>query len=68
VAADLEAPPSDDEWAPGLLALKGGDLAGEVEALRAAVPDADLERLSLEALLGRNGFFGEKEILAVRGA
>jgi 16S rRNA (guanine527-N7)-methyltransferase len=68
VAADLEAPSSDDEWAPGLLALKGGDLAGEVEALRAAAPDADLERLSLEALLGRNGFFGEKEILAVRGA
>ena len=68
VAVDLEAPPGDDDWAPGLLALKGGDLADEVEALRAAAPDADLERLSLEALLGRNGFFGAKEIVAVRGA
>ena len=67
VAVGLETPP-DDDWAPGLLALKGGDLSGEIDGLRAADPDADVERLALEALLGRNGFFGEKEIVAVREA
>lgn len=57
----------EDEWPPGLLALKGGDLREEIEALRTADPDVDVDRLSLESLLGRNGFFGEKEIVAVRG-
>ena len=57
---------NDDAWPPGLLALKGGDLSDEVAALRAADPDAGVERHSLHDLLGRNGFFGEKEIVAVR--
>ncbi|MEF8796315.1 MAG: RsmG family class I SAM-dependent methyltransferase [Salinivenus sp.] len=65
VAVPLDGPPAEDEWAPGLLALKGGDLRAEVEALHAADPDAQLERESLQLLLGRNGFFGEKELLLV---
>ena len=66
VAVDLEAPPREDEWQQGLLALKGGDLSDEVAALRDADSGAELEQTSLEALLGRNGFFEEKEIVAVR--
>jgi Predicted S-adenosylmethionine-dependent methyltransferase involved in bacterial cell division len=65
VAATLDAM-NDDEWPPGLLALKGGDLTGEVSVLHAADSDAEVERHSLTDLLGRNGFFGEKEIVAVR--
>ena len=57
--------PQLTQWAPGLLALKGGDLNGEVEALRETDPAVDVERLSLGSVLGRNGFFGEKEIVAV---
>jgi len=67
VAADLEAPTEEDEWAPGLLALKGGDLSGEIDDLRATGSDVEVERLRLESMLGRNGFFGEKEIVAIRG-
>ncbi|MCS4200700.1 16S rRNA (guanine(527)-N(7))-methyltransferase RsmG [Salinibacter ruber] len=58
--------PNGDAWPPGLLALKGGDLSDEVAALHAADPDAGVERHSLHDLLGRNGFFGAKEIVAVR--
>ena len=65
VAFDLEDPFGDAEWAPGLLALKGGDLSGELEELRDVDPDVEVERRPLESLLGRNGFFGEKEIVAV---
>ena len=66
VAVDLEAPPREDEWQQGLLALKGGDLSDEIAVLRSADPDAGVERYNLENLLGRNSFFGEKEIVAVR--
>ena len=66
VAVSLEEPTGDDEWPTGLLALKGGDLSDEVANLRSADPDVEIERHPLEALLGRNGFFGEKEIVAVR--
>ena len=58
--------PNGDAWPPGLLALKGGDLSDEVAALHAADPDARVESHSLNDLLGRNRFFGEKEIVAVR--
>ena len=66
VAVDLEAPPQEDEWQQGLLALKGGDLSNEIAALRSADPDVGVERYNLKNLLGRNRFFGEKEIVAVR--
>lgn len=65
VAAALDAT-NDDEWPTGLLALKGGDLTDEVSALHAADSGAEVERHMLTDLLGRNGFFGEKEIVAVR--
>jgi 16S rRNA (guanine527-N7)-methyltransferase len=68
VALDLEASSEDDEWRQGLLALKGGELSGEIEELRAADSTVEIERLSLESLLGQNGFFGEKEIVAIREA
>lgn len=67
VAVPLDDPPGDDEWAQGLLTLKGGDLSGEIDELRARDPGANLERHPLQSLLGRNGFFGEKGIVAVRG-
>lgn len=66
VAVSLEGPTGDAEWSSSLLALKGGDLSDEIADLRSGDPGADIERLSLEALLGRNGFFGEKKIVAVR--
>ncbi|MFO8099324.1 MAG: RsmG family class I SAM-dependent methyltransferase [Salinibacter sp.] len=65
VAVLLDGAPSDDAWSPGLLALKGGDLSEEITDLRADDPDVEVERHPLDALLGRNGFFGEKEIVAV---
>ncbi|MFB6248306.1 MAG: 16S rRNA (guanine(527)-N(7))-methyltransferase RsmG [Salinibacter sp.] len=68
VAVEWEGGLGDDEWAPGLLALKGGDLSDEIADLRREAPDAEVERLSLESLLGRNGFFGAKEIVTVRDA
>jgi 16S rRNA (guanine527-N7)-methyltransferase len=66
VAVDLPEPAGEEAWPPGLLALKGGDLSDEVAALRDAAPDVAVERRPLESLLGRNGFFGEKEIVSVR--
>jgi len=66
IAVDPDEPPEDDEWPLGLLALKGGDLRDEIAALRDVDPDARIKRHSLESMLGRNGFFGEKEIVAVR--
>jgi 16S rRNA (guanine527-N7)-methyltransferase len=66
VAVPLEGATSDDEWSPGLLALKGGNLEGEIADLREFDSDVEVERRPLDALLGRNGFFGEKEIVAVR--
>jgi len=66
VAVDGPGPLGDDDWPPGLLALKGGDLSDEIEDLRATESDVKVERLRLEPMLGRNGFFGEKEIVAVR--
>jgi 16S rRNA (guanine527-N7)-methyltransferase len=65
VAVDLEEDSGEEEWAPGLLALKGGELGDEIEDLRDAYPSVDVERRPLESLLGRNGFFGEKEIVGV---
>ncbi|WP_103030215.1 16S rRNA (guanine(527)-N(7))-methyltransferase RsmG [Salinibacter altiplanensis] len=64
VAVDLQAPPREDEWEQGVLTLKGGNLSGEIADLRAMDSDASVARHSLEDLLGRNGFFGEKEIVA----
>jgi len=66
VAVPLDDTPSGDAWPPGLLALKGGDLSDEIADLRDDDPDVTIERHPLEKILGRNGFFGEKEIVGVR--
>ncbi len=65
VAVDLDEPGADDMWAQGLLTLKGGDLSDEIAVLHDVDPDVAVERQSLQLLLGRNGFFGEKELVAV---
>lgn len=66
VAVDLPETPGEDEWPPGLLALKGGDLSDELDELQETDSEATFERRPLQFILGRNGFFGEKEIVAVR--
>jgi 16S rRNA (guanine527-N7)-methyltransferase len=65
VAVPLEGATSDNEWPPGLLALKGGDLSDEIADLRESDSDVDVDRHPLGDLLERDGFFGEKEIVAV---
>ena len=65
-ACSFEGELADDEWPPGLLALKGGDLNGELAALRDEDPEVVVERYPLDELLGRNEVFGEKEIVAVQ--
>jgi 16S rRNA (guanine527-N7)-methyltransferase len=67
VAVELPEPPREEDWSPGLLALKGGDLTDELDELQAADPHVTFERRPLQFVLGRNGFFGEKEIVAVQG-
>jgi 16S rRNA (guanine527-N7)-methyltransferase len=53
------------DWPPGLLALKGGDLSVEIAALEEAFPRAEVEKHTLEPLLG-DPFFTDKCIVAVR--
>ena len=65
VAIPLDGISGNETWTPGLLALKGGELGDEIEALHDVDPEVEIERHSLETMLGRNGFFGEKEIVAV---
>lgn len=67
VVVDLDSVPGQEAWPQGLLALKGGDLTDEVAALDDVDSEAAVKRGSLQTLLGRNGFFGEKEVVAVRG-
>ena len=45
-------PLPDAAWPPGLACLKGGDLADEVAALRAAFPDVRVEQTGLGGILG----------------
>jgi 16S rRNA (guanine527-N7)-methyltransferase len=65
VATPSDDTSSDDAWRSGLLALKGGDLGDEIADLREFDSDVEINRHPLGKLLGRNGFFGEKEIVAV---
>lgn len=66
VAVPLDSVSGSTEWSVGLLCLKGGDLSGELSTLRKAEPAVEVERFALEGLLGRNGFFAEKELIAAR--
>ena len=64
--ADPDAPERGaDDWPPGLLCLKGGDLSGEIAALHDAAPGAQVDRQSLQPLLG-DDFFAEKVLLTVQ--
>src|SRR5690606_39924734 len=54
-------------WTPGLLALKGGDLADEIAALHAAFSGLAVEATPLEPLLGR-AYFAGKALVEVRPA
>lgn len=55
----------EESWPPGLLALKGGDLRGEIAGLKEAYPAVQVERHALEPILGEP-FFTEKYIVAVQ--
>lgn len=55
----LEAPPGEDAWPPGLLALKGGDLSGEIAALKEAFPAVRVGQHPLRPLLERDFFAGK---------
>jgi len=65
VAVPFQEAPGENAWPPGLLALKGGDLDDEIADLREFDSGVEVNRHPLEDLLGRNGFFGEKEIVTV---
>ncbi len=51
-------------WRPGLICLKGGDLADEIDALRRAYPTVQIETTPLESLFDRP-YFAEKLIVEV---
>lgn len=57
------APAEAEAWPPGLLALKGGDLAAEIEALREAFPDVRAETSGLGPILGPD--FADKALVHV---
>lgn len=57
--------PGEGDWPPGLLALKGGDLRGEIAGLKEAYPAVQVERHALEPILGEP-FFAEKYIVVVQ--
>ncbi|MFN3596139.1 MAG: 16S rRNA (guanine(527)-N(7))-methyltransferase RsmG [Rubricoccaceae bacterium] len=59
------APLPTSAWAPGLIVLKGGDLAAERAALLSAYPDLRLRTTDLGALLGAS-YFADKAIVEVQ--
>src|SRR5690606_39071924 len=52
VRAPFDGEVPDGAWAPGLVCLKGGDLADETAALLAAFPGLSVEATPLDALMG----------------
>lgn len=54
---------SAEEWKPGLICLKGGDLAHEIESLRRRCPDLEIETIPLEPL--SDGFELEEKMIVV---
>ena len=55
-ASPLPLSPPEASWSSGLLALKGGDLREETQALRASEERVYVEQHDLYALLGRDRF------------
>lgn len=51
-------------WAPGLVCLKGGDLADEIAALHRVFPDLTVAKTPLLGLLGKP-YFADKAIVHV---
>lgn len=62
-STDRLSPPKN-EWRRGLLCLKGGDLSEEIDGLRDRFPNAEVDLIPLQPLLGAP-FFVEKCIVAV---
>lgn len=65
--AVYEAPavaPASGQWRPGLVCLKGGDLAQEIGALQRTYPSVVVESYPLSSWLGRP-YFAEKCLLEV---
>lgn len=52
------------QWQPGLICLKGGDLAEEIQALQQAQSGVEVRTTPLQPLLGRP-YFAEKVIVEV---
>ena len=64
-AADPAERRRQDAWLPGLICLKGGDLTGEIQALRDASPvDVTVGQHDLLPLLG-DAYFRHKQIVTV---
>ena len=51
-------------WRPGLICLKGGDLTDEIEALRRAYPDVQIETTPLQTRFTQP-YFAEKVIVEI---
>lgn len=60
-----EARPADETWPCSLLALKGGDLSGELSALEEKTPNTETEVVDLGELL-EVPFFATKKLVCVR--
>ncbi|MEM8557021.1 MAG: 16S rRNA (guanine(527)-N(7))-methyltransferase RsmG [Bacteroidota bacterium] len=60
----LDTPLGEDNWVPGLLCLKGGDLRDEIGVLTKRRPQLRIERTPLQSLLGP-AYFAEKVRLHV---
>lgn len=58
------APSDAATWGKGLIALKGGDITSEAEALKRAEPHLTVALLDLEPLLG-SSYFHQKSLLHV---
>ena len=61
------ARPAVEPWPPSLLALKGGDLSGEIGALNEAASDLEVQVVELSELLDLP-FFTTKKAVCVRPA
>lgn len=54
----------DEDWPPGLLTLKGGELSPEIESLKSEYPDTEIDLIPLQPVLG-HAFFARKAIVFV---
>lgn len=64
MATKPDATSSEAVWQDGLVCLKGGDLAAEIQELHASFPGLHLERIPLKPLTS-DPYFATKEIIQV---